>query len=97
MKILAHLLATFLAFFCVGVLLGVCGHAESPSALLKARIAQLEQQLQQVRSELAVCAARVAIASQPQIADSLAKQRAEIEKEAGCAIDWAKEPPDCKP
>lgn len=88
---------------CLGIFvalgLSVMGvRASEPSGtLLKARILQLEGQLQRVASENAVCTARLAMATKDAADAQQVKQRHELEQEAGCSIDWAMTPPACKP
>lgn len=89
----------------IGLVLALAGSCvlmaeETPSksdALLQARIAQLETQAQQFAAEKTVCAAQLAIASQSATQQAQARQRAQIEKDAGCAIDWTATPPVCLP
>ena len=59
------------------------------SGLLKARIVQLESQLAQSEAVRAVCEARLNQAQGISV-------RQALEKESGCAIDWASVPPKCK-
>ena len=79
----------------VGLLVALCGsvvladESSKESALLKARIAQLESQLVQTEAARAVCEARVNQSLSVQV-------KQEIEKEAGCSIDWQVVPPRCK-
>ena len=70
--------------------------AEGPTVLLKARITQLEGQLQQVTSMAQVCAAQLAVATQGRVQQEQQKARASIEQEAGCTIDWIAIPPVCQ-
>jgi hypothetical protein len=79
---------------------GLILHAQ-PSGLsgelaLKARIAQLEAQLAQLQTEGAVCRAQFALAVQPKEQQAQAQQRQAIEKDAGCQVDWAVNPPACR-
>lgn len=93
---MTRILAAFVFSVAIGVILAASMVAASPESLLKARIAQLEIQLQQIQAELIVCSARSVVATQATVAQEQQKQRAAIEKDAGCAIDWTVNPPVCK-
>ena len=71
---------------------------KSPSSetLLKAQVAQLTAQLAAASNEIAVLRAQLAMATQAQTQKQLSDQRAAIEKEAGCPLDWNANPPACK-
>lgn len=78
---------------------GMALHAEqalSPEIAFKARIAQLEGQVQALSVEGAVCRANFLIAQQQQAQPVQAQQRQAIEQEAGCVLDWTVAPPVCK-
>ena len=69
----------------------------SKETLLKARVAQLEMQLAQSVVNEATCRAQL-VSNQVQAAQpSFTATQAEIEKEAGCALDWSVNPVVCKP
>lgn len=71
--------------------------AETPSSvLLQARIVQLEAQLAEAVRRLNLLNAQLSEAQQPEIAKDQQVKRTEIEKAAGCPIDWAAVPPACK-
>jgi uncharacterized coiled-coil protein SlyX len=71
--------------------------AETPySALLHARIVQLEAQLADAVRRINLLNAQLSEAQQPEIAKEQQAKRAEVEKAAGCPIDWAVTPPVCK-
>ena len=71
----------------------------SSEALLKARIVQLEAQLQEAVRRINLLTAQLSEAQQPAIATDLSEKRAEAEKAAranGCDLDWNTQPPSCK-
>lgn len=68
-----------------------------PLASAKARIVQLEEIVEVLRRQVTVCSAQLGEATQASAANTIAKRRAEVEREAGCAFDWTQAPPACKP
>jgi hypothetical protein len=64
---------------------------------LRARVVQLEAQVTALSVENATCAARLTLAGREQ-ADTASRATASaLEKEIGCVLDWAVNPPKCKP
>ena len=57
-------------------------------ALLKARIVQLEAQIADAQRRIMLLTAQLSEAQQPALQRQQAEQRAEVEKLAGCPIDW---------
>lgn len=70
---------------------------EQPPAILKARIAQLEEQVRQLQRSAQICAAQLLLANQSQ-ADKEAQAKLDAAaKEMGCehGADWSAIPPVC--
>lgn len=67
-------------------------------APLKARIVQLEEQLRQTQRSATVCAAQLALATEPAAAKEAQAKMAEAAKDMGCdkGVDWQVVPPVCK-
>ena len=83
------------------VLMPVVLYASTTSPLpveaqLKAQVAQLEMQIQQLQGQNTICSAQLVIANQSQIQQKQTEFRASIEKEVGCSLDWNVSPPVCK-
>lgn len=83
----------------IWLILGLVGTAlivadENPG-LLKARILQLESQVQALATENATLRAQLLQAVKSRMDEATIKQRALVEQEAGCVIDWAAAPPEC--
>lgn len=68
----------------------------SSDVFMRARILQLEMQVQQLTVQAAVCTAQLAIVGQPKVQQDAGARRQEIEKEAGCVLNWAVTPPVCQ-
>jgi hypothetical protein len=71
--------------------------APSAETLLKARILQLEMQLADAVRRINILTAQLGEVQQPALQQDQAKKRADLEKEAGCPLDWSVVPPACRP
>lgn len=91
---------TFVAFAAL-VIIGLISASRlegtSVESLQKARILQLEQQVQALTSVNAVCGARLLLATQAQTEQEQQAKRDSLERELGCAVQWDSVPPVCKP
>jgi hypothetical protein len=65
-------------------------------ALLKARIVQLESQVQRLTAENTVLKAQLVMANQSKEAQTLRERQQAVEQDAGCPIDWLATPPVCQ-
>lgn len=62
----------------------------------KARIVQLESQLAKLAADAAVCRAQQALSTQQQQDTTTKAAMRQIEKEAGCKVEWARVPVTCQ-
>ncbi len=83
-------------------LVGLAGVAQERSAALsdavqqKARIVQLESALAKAQADSAVCTARLALVGQQQQETATKAAMAQLEKDAGCVLDYSANPVVCK-
>lgn len=60
------------------------------------RVAQLEDQVEELTARLQVCTAQNTVLSQAQRSQAMQQRHTAAEKAAGCAADWNQQPPVCK-
>jgi hypothetical protein len=92
-----QLICCLVALFAGAVLVGQEVPKPEPSAL-RARIVQLEEQLRQTQRSATVCAAQLALATEPAAAKAAQEKMAEAAKDMGCeqGVDWTVNPPACR-